>query len=112
MTTSPADHRAAALCAHVAREDAHALFVRAAGMVKVDPDAAVALARQAIALVAPAGAVAAVLSSAAGPLSAREVATLAGLPGHDARRYLLAGHARGQYRRSGRGPGLRWSDRG
>lgn len=69
--------------------DAHHAFIRAAGMVKVDPAEAIRIARQAITMLDPNAALLAVLGDADEPLRCADVATALGLDPLSARDLLL-----------------------
>ena len=68
---------------------AHHAFVRAAGMVKVDPAEAIRIARQAITMLDPAAALLDVLADADEPLRCADVATALGLDPLSTRDLLL-----------------------
>lgn len=80
------------------RLDAHHTFIRAAGMVKVDPAEAIRIARQAITALDPAAALATVLGEAEEPLRCADVAMALGLDPLSTRDLLLAAVRMGRVR--------------
>ncbi len=81
--------------------DAHHAFIRAAGMVKVDPAEAVRIAREAITMLDPRSATLDVLDAAIEPLSAEQIARELGVSRRVTRGILADMVALGYVRKGG-----------
>lgn len=81
--------------------EAHYAFIRAAGMVKVDPAEAVRIARQAITMLDPKAAAIDVLADASEPLTVKQIADALCISAYATRRLLADMLALGYVRKCG-----------